>query len=330
MNLTEIYKPIASELAIVEERLPELARSRNENIAGAISQVLNAAGKRLRPALLLTAAKACNYVGDRAINLAAAVEMIHTASLIHDDIIDDAGLRRGVPTARAQWGNTVAVLAGDHLYTRAVKILATDGDLEVVRIFAATCSEMTESEATQSLDRTRQDLSEEGYLGIIAGKTAFLMSCACRVGGMLGDAHNGEANMLGEYGMNFGMAFQIADDLLDLTGEKKRLGKPPGNDLREGRMTLPIIRAMSVADRGEARRMKKTLQSRRVDAGLLARVREWVERHGGIEYSRLKVRQYADACKDGLKALHESESRNSLSRLADYVVARACRPAGSD
>lgn len=330
MNLKEIYKPIAGELARVEKRLPELSRSKNKNIAGAISQMLKAAGKRLRPALLLTAARACNYMGTRAIDLAAAMEMIHTASLIHDDIIDEADLRRGIPTARVQWGNAVAVLAGDHLYAKVVQLLVQDGDLEIMRTFSAACSEMTESETTQSLDRCRQDVSEKEYLSIIAGKTAVLMSCACRVGAILGETHNGEVKALGEYGMNLGMAFQIADDLLDLTGNEQRLGKPTGNDIREGRMTLPLIYALSVAGKREARQMIKMFGPGRVDDGLPVRVREWVEKHGGIDYSRKKAGQYADACKDGLQALRESESRNSLAQLADYVVARACRPAETD
>lgn len=330
MNLKEIYKPITSELASVEKRLPELSRSKNKNTAGAISQMLKATGKRLRPALLLTAAKACNYMGARAIDLAAAIEMIHTTSLIHDDIIDDADLRRGVPTAKVRWGNAVAVLAGDHLYARAVELLVGDGDLEIMRTFSAACSEMTESETAQSLDRCRKDVSEKEYLSIIAGKTAVLMSCACRVGAILGKTQNGEADALGEYGMNLGMAFQIADDILDLMGNEQRLGKPTGSDIREGRMTLPLLHAMSVAGKREARKMIKTFDPGQVDEDLLGRVRDWVEKHGGIDYSRKKVRQYADACKDGLQALRESESRNSLAQLADYVVARACQPAETD
>ena len=182
---------------------------------------------------------------------------------------------------------------------------------------------MAGSETTQSLGSNGEDVSEQEYLSIVTGKTAFLMSCSCRVGAILGDTLNGEVEALADYGMNLGMAFQITDDLLDLTGEKNRLGKPPGSDVREGRMTLPFIHAMNVAGSMGAQQIRKVFGAKQVDQDVLAQVREWVAQNGGIEYSRDKAREYADVCKERLKALDESESRISLAMLADYVVGRA-------
>ena len=192
MDLEAIYKPIREELDVFEGQLRELSPSANAEVAKAVSEILGAGGKRLRPALLLIAAKSCDYAGERAIRLAVVVELIHVASLIHDDVIDEADVRRGVPTINSRWGNRVAVLAGDHLYSKAVDILAKDCAADVVRTVTAAGCSMTASEVSQTLRRDALDVTEEDYLSIVAGKTAALMSCSCRVGAMLGKVQNGE------------------------------------------------------------------------------------------------------------------------------------------
>ena len=323
MNLEEIFRPVKAELALVEKRLREVSHSENECISRAVSEVLSAGGKRLRPALVLMAAKACNYNGDRGVNRAVAVELIHTASLIHDDVLDDADLRRGIPTINSRWGNRVSVLTGDHLYSKAVGILAEDGDLEVLRTVADTAGTMTDRETTEALCRHDANVTEEKYVSIIAGKTASLMFCSCRIGAMLGEARNGEVEVLGEYGLNLGMAFQITDDLLDLAGEKERLGKPVGNDIRDGVLTLPLIHAMSVAEEKDREWMISTVRAGRIDDDILTRMRDVVKEYGGTRYSLEKAKEYAGACKERLKSLQPSESQSSLVLLADYVIERA-------
>ena len=321
--MKEIYRSAKTELEVVEERLLELSPSENKSISETVSAILRVRGKRLRPALLLMAAKACDYVGERGIKLAVAIELIHTASLVHDDLIDNSDLRRGVRTINSRWGKRISVLVGDHLYSKVVAILAEVGDLEVMRSVADTTGKMTDGEMAEILCQHDMTMTEEKYLSIIAGKTASLMCCSCRIGAMLGDVSNGKVNRLGEYGLGLGMAFQITDDLLDLSGEKERLGKPPGSDIREGRLTLPFIRTMSVAAEKDREWMADVFKSGQINEGVLTRMRNMAAEYGGIEYSLEKARGYSRACKEHLQSLGKSESRTSLAMLADYVVERA-------
>ena len=324
MSLDVLYKPVKEELKAVEKRLYELTRLGNRTISEALSEIFSAGGKRLRPALLLMAAKACNYTGERSIDLAVAIELIHTASLVHDDVIDYADLRRGIPTINSRWGNKVSVLVGDHLYAKVVGLLTDDGDQEMIRSVVAATARMTDSEITQTLSRNDVNLTEERYLSIITGKTAALMSCSCRIGAMLGKGNDSEVDILSEYGLNLGIAFQIKDDLLDFVGSKERLGKPLGKDICEGSLTLPFVHAMKVAKENDRQRMIDAFRSGRIDDDVLTWMRYMVAAYGGIEHSLEKAREHGRACKKGLEALRESEARTSLVMLADYVVERAC------
>jgi len=325
MNLEEIYRPARRELQVAEERLLEFTRLGDEGVSESLSEIVSGGGKRLRPALLLMAAKACGYTGQRGIELAVAVELIHTASLIHDDIIDNADLRRGIPTINSRWGNKVSVLVGDYLYSEVIGVLAEDGDLEVMGNVISTARDMTDSEMTQTLRRHDVNVTEDEYLDIIAGKTARLMSCSCRIGAMLGEVHNGQADILGDYGLNLGMAFQITDDMLDLMGEEERLGKPRGNDIREGRLTLPLIHAIGTASEEDREWMVETFMSGHASDDALTRIGDIVRQRGGMEYSLERATQYCKACKEQLELLGKSDSRSSLAMLADYVAQRACQ-----
>jgi len=324
MKLDDIYGPVRDDLRLVESRLLEETASLGEADSGATAQVVNAGGKRLRPALLLMAAKACSYSGERSISLATAVELVHTASLIHDDIIDDASSRRGVPSVNCSAGNALSVLMGDYVYSKVMAIVVEDGDVEILRCVARATGRMVQGELLQIGCLKDATTSEEKYLAIIAGKTAALLSCACRVGAMLREPGNGQVEVLSEYGSNFGMAFQITDDVLDLTGEEERTGKALGSDIREGRLTLPFIRAMSVADSKDRKRMGEAFTNGGAEGAELCRIREMVEHYRGIEYSLDKAKEYSRACREKLEAVDESESRDSLALLADYVVGRIC------
>ncbi len=323
MNLDDIYGPAREELEIAERRLLVLSALPDEDISASLRDIVAAGGKRLRPALVLMAAKACGYTGQRAITMAVMIELIHTASLVHDDVIDNASLRRGTPTINARWGNKMSVLVGDHLYSTVIGLLTDDGDLEVMRSVIDTANRMTDSEMTQILCRHDVNVTEKKYLSIIAGKTASLMSCSCRTGAMLADTHNGEVGLLADYGQQLGMAFQITDDLLDLIGDRQKLGKSLGNDIREGRLTLPFIHAISAADGADRDWLMKVFGTGECSNGELTRMRKIVEACGGIEYSLEKARHYGQAGKDSLDSLEESPSRDSLAALADYVMHRA-------
>ncbi len=322
MIMEEMYRPVRKEMDAVEDCLLELSRSDNMVVSEVVSRLVNAGGKRLRPALLLIGAKACGYSGERAVKLAVAVELVHTASLIHDDVVDGAGMRRGTPTVNSRWGNKVSVLVGDYLYSRMVSILAEDGDLEMIRLINGATSDMTDGEMRQTLCRRDVNLSEGDYLAVIAGKTASLISCSCRVGGMLGEHSNGEVDALARYGQSLGMAFQISDDVLDLIGREETVRKTVRRDIVEGNVTLPLIHALSVASEDERGGIARAFRAEEGDVP--DRVIELVTRHGGIEYSLEKARGYALACRQEVKGLRESACRDSLDRIAGYVVERVC------
>jgi octaprenyl-diphosphate synthase len=278
------------------------------------------------------AARACNGNGsdssfegakDRVVKLGVVVELIHTASLIHDDVIDNADMRRGIPTMKSRWGNRTSILVGDHVYAKVMSILAELGDVEIMRTVSDAACRMTESEAAQSLCRDRVDVTEQEYLGIVAGKTASLMSCACRIGAMLGNVCNGEADVLGDYGLNLGMAFQITDDVLDIVGDESKEGKPLGNDIREGSLTLPFIHVLGKASTADREWIVDRFRSREADEKVLTRMKDMAASYGGIHYSLEKVKEYGEACSKGLSMLAESEYRNLLDSLAVYVAGRA-------
>jgi len=322
MKLEEIYRPVERELANVDRRLLEVSESGNKLTLEAVTGILKAGGKRLRPALVLMATKACGYSGERSIRLAVALELLHTTSLIHDDVVDVANLRRGIATINATWGNRISVLAGDYLYAKVVGMLAEDGDLNILRIVAATVAKMTDSEIAQTLCRHRIDVTEDEYLSMIAGKTASLMSCCCQVGAMLGTVHDGEIEVLANYGRDLGMAFQITDDLLDITGDQDKMGKPSWTDIRDGRLTLPFIRAVRVGGEEVVGSMKDAFGSGCTNKNSLTKIINMVQECGGVEHSIEKARQYGRACKETLKSLPESAARDSLSMLVDHVLTR--------
>ena len=320
----ELYKPIKKELEHVEKRLNEFLHSEDMFISQTVPKILNAGGKRIRPALLLISSKMCNYLGKRSIKLASAIELIHTASLIHDDVLDNDNLRRGVPTINSTWGNTIPVLLGDYLYSTVFNMLAENEDIEIMRHIASTTSIMAIGDLRHLRSQYNLDLSEDKYLSINADKTASLTSCACRVGAMLGNGHNGEVEKLSRYGLNLGMAFQITDDLLDIIAEEKVLGKPLGSDIRGGKMTLPLICVMRNADKNDKEWIGSALRSKQVDDSSLKRIREMVTHYKGIDYCMQKAEEYGTACKEELKTLEQSEGHNSLKLFADFVVNRAC------
>jgi len=322
MKIEDIYKPVISQLETVERKLAELPQVKDPAVADTLREALGAGGKRLRPALVLIAAKTCAYTGERAIRIAVVVELIHTASLVHDDVLDNSDLRRGMPSGNVRWGNRMSILLGDHLYAAAVKKMTEDENVEILRSVATAVGEMTEGEIAQTLSRNDMEVTEEKYFSIIAGKTASLLSCSCRVGALLGTVRNGEVEILSDYGRNLGMAFQITDDLLDITGREDRLGKPLGNDIREGRLTLPLIHTLNVAGKSDREWVKQNFGQGRLDGKSFARMRDIVAGCGGIEYSLKKAEEFGRTCKQGLLSLEESACRDSLTLLADHVVAR--------
>ena len=284
--------------------------------------IAGAGGKRLRPMLLLLAARLAGYTGPRGVRLACVVEMLHTATLIHDDVVDQAPLRRGRPSANAQWGDDASVLVGDHLYSKSFAMLVRDNDRAVMETLARSTVSMTEAEVFQ-LELKRSGVTTEAdYLRIITQKTASFMSACCRIGALLGGVSAGQVDALTQYGLDIGVAFQISDDSLDFVANQDRLGKAIGADLREGKRTLPLIAMLARATPTESERVKSLLKRHDLDPDEINEIRRYVVEHEGVEYALAQAHEYARSAKAALAAFPPSEERETLALVADFVVDR--------
>jgi octaprenyl-diphosphate synthase len=303
----EIRREIASPVPLIQEM--------GGYIAGA-------GGKRLRPILLLLAARLAGYRGPRAVRLACGVELLHTATLIHDDVVDQAPLRRGQPSANAQWGDDASVLVGDHLYSKSFALLVHDDDRAVMETLARATVSMTEAEVYQ-LQLKRSGLtSEADYVRIITQKTASFMSACCRIGALLGRVPPAQLEALTRYGLDIGIAFQMSDDSLDFVADERRLGKAIAADLREGKRTLPLIAMLGRAGEADAERVRTMLRRRALEPAEIEEIRRLVLEHDGVEYALERAHGYARDAKRDLEAFPLSEERELLALVADFVVDR--------
>ncbi len=284
--------------------------------------IAGAGGKRLRPILLLLAARLAGHRGPRGVRLACVVELLHTATLIHDDVVDQAPLRRGRPSANAQWGDDASVLVGDHLYSKSFAMLVRDNDRAVMETLARSTVSMTEAEVFQLELKRSGNTSETEYLRIITQKTASFISACCRIGALLGGAPPEQVEALTRYGLDIGVAFQISDDSLDFVADQARLGKAIGADLREGKRTLPLIALLARAGPSELERVRALLRRRALEPTELEEIRSLVLLHEGVDYARTRAHSYARAAKADLEIFPPSEERETLALVADFVVDR--------
>ena len=313
---------VGDDLAAVEAEIRHELHSPVPLIQEMGGYIAGAGGKRLRPILLLLAARLADYRGPRAIRLACVVELLHTATLIHDDVVDQAPLRRGRPSANAQWGDDASVLVGDHLYSKSFAALVRDNDRGVMETLARATVSMTEAEVFQ-LQLKRSGLtSEADYVRIITQKTASFMSACCRIGALLGAVPSAQTEALTRYGLDIGIAFQISDDALDFTADQARLGKAIGADLREGKRTLPLIAMLERVPTADAEQVRAALRRRTLEAAEIEDIRRLVLEHEGVEYARVRAHAFAQAAKADLEAFAPSEERETLSLVADFVVDR--------
>ena len=284
--------------------------------------IAGAGGKRLRPMLLLLAARLAGYAGPRSVRLACVVEMLHTATLIHDDVVDQAPLRRGRPSANAQWGDDASVLVGDHLYAKSFAMLVRDNDRAVMETLARATVSMTEAEVFQLQLKRSGVTTEADYLRIITQKTASFISACCRIGALLGGLPASQIDALTQYGMDIGVAFQISDDSLDFVANQDRLGKAIGADLREGKRTLPLIAMLARATPTESERAMGLLKRHALGADEVDEIRRYVLEHEGVEYAMAQAHQYARSAKAALAGFVPSDERETLALVADFVVDR--------
>ena len=323
-NFDQIVKLIADDLTAVEAKLTEQTASEYSFVDMAVQHVVEGGGKRLRPILVVLSAKVCGYAGSDAHTLAAVVELIHVASLVHDDVLDEAAIRRGRETLQTKWGNKVAVLVGDYLHARVLSMLVSRrADDPAMAILADTTQAMCEGEVIHAYKSGDFDISEAEYLKIISFKTGKLIAASCTLGAHLGNpAETQQIEALTTYGQQIGTAFQIVDDVLDFTEDADKLGKNTFGDLREGKLTFPIIYARTVCNDDEKQMLEKVLNPNTDEAEAIAFVEVLFQRYG-VETHCLKVAQdYADRAKAALAALPETPARVALEQLADYVVSR--------
>ena len=307
------------------KRVDGLIRRRLSSDVVLINQIADhiiaGGGKRLRPMLHVLAAGAAGYRGDQHIKLAAVIEFIHTSTLLHDDVVDESDLRRGRKTANALWGNAASVLVGDFLYSRSFQLMVELDDMRVMRILADTTNTIAEGEVLQLLNIGNADVDEAAYLAVIERKTAVLFAAATELGGVLGALPEEQIAALRRYGMELGYAFQIADDLLDYVSDADTLGKNIGDDLAEGKPTLPLIYAMQKADPEQAQSLRHAIEHGGLDS--LERIIAAIRDSGALDRTHERAVQHAKAARAALETLPSSAYRDALAALADYSVQRS-------
>tara|TARA_B100000787_G_scaffold56138_1_gene40796 strand:+ start:199 stop:1188 length:990 start_codon:yes stop_codon:yes gene_type:complete len=286
------------------------------------AHLIDAGGKRLRPMLTLAAAKMCGNKTPYHIHLAATVEFIHTATLLHDDVVDESQQRRGRPTANLLWDNQSSVLVGDYLFSRSFQLMVETGNLRVLDILANASAKIAEGEVLQLTVAQNLNTSEDTYLKVIRGKTAALFEAACKVGGVISYADEKIIDALAAYGDALGISFQITDDLLDYAGESSDLGKSIGDDFRERKMSLPLIKVLTKADQKEKKFWIRTIKKGDQQDDDLDHALELMIKHGALEEARKDALYWANKAKQAMNTLPESEIRNALMDLPDYVVRR--------
>jgi octaprenyl-diphosphate synthase len=320
--LALMFEPIRSDLKEVEREFARHVQSQVELIPTIGNYIQDSGGKRVRPALLLMAARMSGYQGDLAVLYAAVVEFIHTATLVHDDIIDESELRRGRQAVHSRWGNDVTVLLGDFLYIKSMSMALSQDRLDIIRLLCDVTLRMIEGELYQLTKNGVVDLTEEEHFDIIRRKTAYLFAGCAKIGGMLGNTTREQQEALWDYGFNIGMAFQLVDDLLDFTGEQESLGKPIGGDLREGKVTLPIIHLLGKDDGPAERLVRSIVEDRTVTVDEWRELKTLLAHHDSTEYAYRMAVDFVDRAKKALSVFPPSASREALFALPDYVLAR--------
>ncbi|MGB8258803.1 MAG: polyprenyl synthetase family protein [Terracidiphilus sp.] len=317
----EVFELLREDLVAVEQELGRESASTVSTITEIAEYLRGGGGKRIRPSLLLLAAHALGYSGPAAIRLGSVVEMVHTATLVHDDIIDGADTRRGRPSANTAWGNEKCVLAGDWLYMQAFRVALEEKNLRILDLLIGLTQQMVEGELLQ-IQKLGRAVSEAEYFDLIYRKTACLFSTTMRLGAILAGASPELESALANYGRTVGLAFQIVDDVLDLTATEEVLGKPVASDLREGKATLSVIHSIDHGTAADRQAIQRVLDDRSFENMSRERLREILERNGSVEYAMASADKYAAQSRRALARLPESDFKRALLWVPDFVVAR--------
>jgi octaprenyl-diphosphate synthase len=318
----EVFDLVRADLQKVEEEFCLQTVSSVQPITEVGQYLRGSGGKRLRPALALLSSKLCGFEGPAAIRLATVVELIHTATLVHDDVIDGADTRRGQPSTNFRWGNHLSVLAGDWLYMQAFNVAVAERHFKILDLLVSLTQTMVEGELLQLIWQRRTDVSEDVYLELTHRKTACLFSVCLRLGALLAGRSEQEETQLGEYGRNLGLSFQLIDDVLDFTSSEQVLGKPTGNDLREGKVTLPLIYLLQRCDPAEAQKVKSVLEEGGFNADRFNEILDLIDRYHTLEAARAKAQEFAQAAKHWLEPFPDTPYKEALRSLPDFMLDR--------
>ena len=322
-SLVALHELIGDDLKKVNQVIVDNMQSPVALIPQLAGHLVAAGGKRVRPVLTLAGARLCGYEGERQVRLAASVEFIHTATLLHDDVVDESMLRRGRDSANAVWGNQSSVLVGDFLFARAFELMVVDGSLRVLKILSRASAVIAEGEVMQLLTTNDTETSEEAYLDVIRAKTATLFAAAARIGAVIADRPRVEEEALESYGMNLGIAFQLIDDVLDYSADQAALGKTVGDDFREGKISLPVVLAWRRGAPEERAFWRRTLEKLEQRDGDLEHAIDLMEKRGALKDTVERARHYGAIARDALGIFPDGEIKDAMIEAIDFAIERA-------
>jgi octaprenyl-diphosphate synthase len=321
MSMEEVFRYVREDLDRVEQVLVEGLQSEVQLIAQVGKYLFRSGGKRMRPLLTILSSRICGYRGEAHLSMAAATELIHTATLLHDDVVDHADLRRGTRSVNTLWNSETSILVGDFLFTRSFCMMVANRDIMILDLMSQACRQLAEGEILELAKGGDPSIQEEDYLTIVRDKTAVLISAATRMGAILGNRPEWEED-LARYGMNLGMAFQLVDDVLDYAAEEGELGKTIGKDLQEGKVTLPVIRTLTQCTDAEKARLVEIIRSRSSEPRHLREIFTTIRRYDGLKHTHSRARGFVETAKVHLRPLPDGRDKSALMAVADFVASR--------
>jgi octaprenyl-diphosphate synthase len=317
-----LFAQLDDDLKRIEEEINKNLHSSVPLIALVARYIMRSGGKRLRPLLMVLAARLLDYQGEDHYALSIVFEYLHAATLLHDDVVDNADLRRGRASANTLWGNAGVVLVGDFLLATSFFLSVLSGNLKILRVLSETTTLMAEGEVLQLINNDNLEISEEDYIEVIKRKTAILISAACQIGAILGDAAEDQEEAMCSFGLNLGVAFQLRDDFLDYAGSEEEFGKPVGKDLQEGKITLPLIHALQTSSTADRQRLIEVITSSSIHEETLFEVKKLIQKYHGLDYTDQLANRYIAEAKSSLAMFPPSPTREALLEITDHVVTR--------
>ncbi len=321
-TISDVWEACKKELEEVEDQVRHNLDSKVALVNTVAAHILNSGGKRIRPLLVVLSARLCGYTGKDDIVLGSLIEFIHTATLLHDDVVDEADLRRGRRSASRLWGNQVSILVGDYLYSKAICHIVGLRNQAINEVLSLVCCKMAEGEILQLSLNDHALVPEAEYLRIVEYKTAALIAASCRLGAIISDVPADHEEALSRFGQHLGIAFQLADDTLDYTAQSHRLGKSLGQDLRQGKVTLPLLHLLQHCSERDKLLIKERMETRTLSDGDLSRIISLMQEYGSIRYALERARTFVVAAKSDLAFFEDSSAKQALYVVADYMVNR--------